>query len=434
MSLTCCAISLGCPKNRVDTERTLGSLGITLTMVDEVDEAELVFVNTCGFIAPAIEESIQVLVQTIADIQDLSKRPLLVVAGCLVGRFGESSLAPDLPEVDLWLDKRDVEQWAACLRDKLGLATPAIAECTGRLLSTGPSYAWLKISDGCLHQCSFCSIPTICGPYRSHSLAFLEDEAKRLLDEGVQELVLIAQDVSAWGHDSEERHGLRTLLDRLAPLSGLARLRMLYMYPTGLSKDFLQYLKELGEPFVPYFDVPLQHSNASILDRMGRPFAQNPREVIERIRTVFPDAALRTTLIVGFPGETEAQYNELVDFVEEVKFQHLGVFSYEAEDGTPAAIMPDQVPEEVKLWRRDSLMERQTDISAEYLESFVGEQQTVLIDSVHPEWPNLYIGRTWFQAPEIDGITYISGENIEPGSLVLADIVESKDYDLVALV
>ena len=430
-TLRCCSISLGCPKNRVDTERLLGSLGVKVVPVEDADRADLVFINTCAFIQPAIEESVRTIAQTAADIEDAGKkRPLLVVAGCLVGRYRRETLAPELPQVDLRLDNNELEDWPALLAGRLGLPTPPPS---GRLLSTGPSYAWLKISDGCRHACSFCTIPQIRGKLRSHPKDMLVREARELLDQGVKELVLVAQDLTVWGEDLGERHGLRTLLDGLLPLSGLERLRLLYLYPAGVTRDLLQYLREAGKPFVPYFDVPVQHAHPDVLSRMGRPFARNPREVVDRIRNVFPEAALRTSLIVGFPGETEEQYAELTRFVEEVRFQHPGIFAYRAEEGTPAAAMPEQIDDKIKEWRRDALMEVQAEISAEWLSGFEGERLPILVDAPHPEWPGLHTGRTWFQAPEIDGLTYISGPGVKPGALIEADIVECRDYDLVAL-
>jgi tRNA-2-methylthio-N6-dimethylallyladenosine synthase/ribosomal protein S12 methylthiotransferase len=440
------SVSLGCPKNRVDTERLLGALGAPVRPVETMAEADVVLVNTCGFILPAVEESVRTVVETVDEISGLARRPLLAVAGCLVGRYGERDLAAELPEVDLWLPNQSIETWPDLLVNALGalgavvapgasgLIAPGYAGGT-RLLSTGPSYAWLKISDGCRHNCSFCTIPSIRGAHRSTPAAELEREARQLLDMGVRELILVAQDVTAWGSDADGngRGDLRPLLDRLLPLPGLDRLRLMYLYPAGLNDDLLSYLAAAGAPFVPYFDVPLQHAHPDVLGRMGRPFARNPRAVVERIRKHFPDAALRTSIIVGFPGETEEHYAALTDFVVETRFHHLGVFAYRAEEGTPAAAMPAQVDDTVKEWRRDALMEVQAEISEEIMESYVGQRLPVLVDAPHDEWPGLHTGRTWFQAPEIDGVTYVSGAGVAPGALVEADIVEARTYDLVAL-
>ncbi len=430
-TLRCCSISLGCPKNRVDTERLLGSLGIKVISVAEADQADIVFINTCSFIQPAIEESVRTIAQAAADLESMGKtRPLLVVAGCLVGRYHRKILAPELPEVDLWLDSSDLDAWPALLADRLKLPTPAAA---GRLLSTGPSYAWLKISDGCRHTCSFCTIPQIRGKLHSYPKEALVREAGDLLDQGVKELILVAQDLTAWGEDLGERHGLRTLLDGILPLPGLERLRLLYLYPASVSNELLQYLRAAGDPFIPYFDIPVQHASSAVLSRMGRPFARNPRKVVDAVRTIFPEAALRTSLIVGFPGETAEDHAELTRFVQEVRFQHLGVFTYSAEEGTAAAAMPDQIDEKIKTARRDELMSIQAEISAQWLAGFMGDHLSILVDTPHPDWPGLHTGRAWFQAPEIDGITYVSGPGVRPGALINAEIVECRDYDLVAL-
>lgn len=431
--LRCHSISLGCPKNRVDAERLLGTPGFEHTQVDDPAEADFVFINTCGFIRPAVEESVETIAGMIEELRDLHPRPLLVVAGCLIGRYGEADLARELPEVDLWLNNRDLAEWPGRLAKALGLPEPVPGPFAARLLSTGPSYAWLKISDGCRHACSFCTIPLIRGAYHSQAAASLTSEARALLDKGVRELVVVAQDITAWGHDLEPKQDLRRLLDALLPLPGLDWLRLMYLYPTGLNVDLLRYLRDAGRPFVPYFDVPLQHAHPDVLRRMGRPFAGNPGEVVARVREFFPEAALRTSLIVGFPGETEAQFETLYEFVCATRFAHLGVFAYEAEDGTPAATMPDQVPDHVKMERKDAIMRVQSEISAEWLEPFAGQRMPIMVDAPHPEWPGLHTGRAWFQAPEIDGLVYVSGPGVTPGALVDAEIVETREYDLVAL-
>jgi tRNA-2-methylthio-N6-dimethylallyladenosine synthase/ribosomal protein S12 methylthiotransferase len=439
------SISLGCPKNRVDTERTLAALQAfgPICPVDDLESADCVFINTCGFIAPAVEESVRTVVDAIGRIQALSakKRPLLTVAGCLIGRYSIEKLAPDLPEVDLFLDTRSLSAWGNRLSEVLAqrgqVPAPApektVPEEGARLLSTGPSYAWLKISDGCRHACAFCTIPAIRGRLVSAPAAALKREASLLLEQGVQELVLVAQDLTAWGVDLKPKKSLPDLLDELLPLPGLTRLRLMYLYPSGLSRELLAYLKTAGPPFVPYFDVPLQHAAAPVLKRMGRPFAGRPKEAVDRIRDVFPEAALRTSVIAGFPGERPEDVDELARFIQEVRFHHLGVFAYQAEEGTSAAGLPDQIPTAEKERRRDLLMALQAETSAELLEGYVGTRQQVLVDASHPEWLGLHIGRTWFQAPESDGITYVSGPGVAPGKVVEADITESSTYDLVGL-
>lgn len=436
--------SLGCPKNRVDAERALGRLRLPFTTAERPDEADLIFINTCAFITPAVEESVRAVLEAAAHG---AKPPLLAVAGCLVGRYGEAALAPDLPEVDLWLDNRELESWPARLeqlaRKVMAPSQPAKKtdrNCGNRelryarLLSTPPSYAWLKIADGCDHACAFCTIPSIRGPFRSESAEDIAAEAELLLESGVRELILVAQDSSAWGRDLSPRRDPRHLLERLLLLPGLARLRLMYLYPAGLSRELLGFLASAGPPFVPYFDVPLQHAALKTLSRMGRPFAAKPRAAVERIRDFFPEAALRTSLITGFPGESEDDFKELLAFVEEARFMHLGVFAYEAEEGTAAAGLPDQIPVALREERRGLVMEAQRRISRELLEAFRGLTLELLVDAPQPEWPGLYRARAWFQAPEVDGFTYLSGPDIAPGDLVQAEIVDlASDYDLSAL-
>ncbi len=429
-ALSVYSVSLGCPKNRVDTEHLLGSLGIPIRLVPHLGRAQMIFINTCGFILPAVEESIRTIVECINHMDTLKRRPLLVVAGCFVGRYGAKALAKDLPEVDVWLPNAELEAWPQMLAAPLGLQEPLPV---GRLMSTGKSYAWLKVSDGCRHACSFCTIPSIRGKHRSMPLPRLVQEAQDLLDTGIKEIVLVAQDVSAYGEDMGLKHGLKSLLEALLPLKGLEWLRLMYMYPTGISDDFLRFVKEAGAPLLPYFDIPLQHAHADILGRMGRPFAKNPRVVVEKVRKHLPDAALRTTFIVGFPGETEEHFDALYSFVAETRMHHVGVFAYKPEEGTVAASMPNQIDENIKEQRRHKLMQLQAEISSEILESCVGASMPVLVDTVHDEWPGLHVGRVWFQAPEVDGMTYVSGPMVKPGAMVQADIVESSHYDLTAL-
>lgn len=427
-------LSLGCPKNRVDTERLLGSLGCGIVSSAHIGRSHLVLINTCAFIEPAARESIRAILDVAAKIKNLKNRPLLAVAGCMVGRYGASELAKELPEVDLWLPTREMGQWPEMIRQALHLHGEAHS---GRFLSTPPSYAWLKIGEGCRHSCSFCAIPAIRGRLRSQNCENILSEAAWLAEKGVREIVLVAQDVTAWGKDFRgDVSAIKTLpqlLDKLAATPGLAWLRMLYLYPDSITDELLQTMARLGPPVLPYFDIPLQHCEEEILVKMGRPFAGGPAKILERIRKILPEAAIRTTLITGFPGETERQFKNMLEFVEESRFEHLGVFTFRPEEGTKAAGMPDQIPEDVKEERRRELMELQSEISRENLEKYVGRQMDVLVDKPQGEWPGLYFGRVWFQAPEIDGVTYVSGPGVASGAMLECDITGSHTYDLDAL-
>lgn len=423
--------SLGCPKNRVDSERLLGALGRGATPVAAMPDADLVLVNTCAFIQPAIEEAVRVIVEAAEALRGCEPRPVLAVAGCLVSRFGAEELARGLPEVDLWLSTRELDLWPERAAEALGRR--GFAHPVQRRLSTGPAFAYLKISEGCSQRCRFCTIPSIRGPHVSRTLESLAAEARDLLGQGVRELVLVGQNVTAYGSDLGLDHGLERLLEQLLPLDGLAWLRLMYLYPAGVTPGLLSFMAGAGERLLPYFDVPLQHAHPDVLRRMGRPFAQDPGLVVSRIRGRFPDAALRTSLIVGYPGETEAHFRRLVRFVTRTRLDHLGVFPYHAEEGTPAAALPGRVHPSTKRRRLRTIMELQAGISAEKLARRVGQTLDVLVEREHPEWPGLFVGRAWFQAPEVDGVTYVSGPGVAPGKLVRAEVVEAKTYDLVAL-
>lgn len=422
-------ISLGCPKNRVDTEWMLGGLGSGLVHAPEPEDAEVVLVNTCGFIEPAVDESLQVILDTAERITNMQPKPLLVVTGCLVSRYGPE-LSQELPEVDLFLDIARQGELGQRVRELLGRGE---GSTSSRLLTTAPGFAYLKIAEGCDNRCRFCTIPSIRGPLVSRPEQEILGDARRCLDQGRSELILVAQDVTAYGRDRDGKSALPGLVEKLARLSGLKWLRLMYLYPAGLSRELLSFLADLGSPFVPYFDIPLQHAHPQILSSMGRPFQRDPREVIERVRHFFPQAALRTTFIVGYPGETNVHFQTLEDFVRETRFNHLGVFPYYPEDGSIAATLPDQVPDPIKNQRRDVIMSIQAEISAEILQEQEGQELDILVDQPHEEWAGLFEGRAWFQAPEVDGVTYVSGEGVAAGRMVRAVVEEAKTYDLVAL-
>ena len=388
LSIKVYTVSLGCPKNRVDTERLLGTLGSAMVPVESALEADLTLINTCGFIQPAVEESVNTILEAIQDIAEAAnsadKKPLLAVAGCLVSRYGQD-LKDEIPEVDLWLNTEEIELWPAMAAT--ALAAPMDSD-TPRRLSTSPSHAYLKISEGCSHNCRFCTIPSIRGAHKSWSVDFLVREAEKLVRE-VPEIIVVGQDSTAYGSDLDSGEDIRQLVEGLSKLSGLEWLRIMYLYPAGLTENLLAFLKDIGKPFLPYFDIPLQHAHPDVLSGMGRPFARNPEKVIDRVRKHFPDAALRTTFIVGYPGETDEHFQHLMAFAKKTRFHHLGVFPYWPEDGTPAAAMDNQVPDEVKQYRRDALMELQGDISEEILGGYVGETLPVLIEKPSPELPGL---------------------------------------------
>ncbi|WP_028574179.1 30S ribosomal protein S12 methylthiotransferase RimO [Desulfonatronovibrio hydrogenovorans] len=422
--------SLGCPKNLVDTETILGGLGQVYEPVEDISRSQVVLINTCAFIRPAVEESLDVIFSTHQEIKELEKRPLLVVTGCLPARYGPG-LSLEIPEVDVFTGIKDQAELPGLILKKLGL--PSEGSRSWRKVSTAPGYAYLKISEGCNNRCSFCTIPSIRGRHKSRPLDEVIAEAGHLLAMGVRELIVVAQDSTAYGRDLGYKHGLAELTKELSGLSGLDRLRLMYLYPSGLSQKLLESMARIRGPLVPYFDVPFQHSHPDILRKMGRPFREDPEIIIRRIRQIFPETAIRSTLITGYPGESEEHFQHLLSFVKKNRLQHLGVFPYHPEEGTRAAGFPGQIPDQVKAKRVKKIMLTQKKISRSLLKSFEGQYLDVLVDEPHAEWPGLYTGRTWFQAPEVDGITYVSGDDVRPGNVIRAKIQETRDYDLVAL-
>ncbi len=434
-------VSLGCPKNRVDVETMLGCVPEGVAIVAEPGLAELVVINTCSFIAPAVEESVRVIVETAEAIRDLSPRPRLAVTGCLPARYGEE-LRRELPEVDLWGLPSELDLLPGRLfRAVRGQAAPSRQggekaggqPCGERLISTPPGYAYVKIADGCNHACAYCTIPSIRGRLNSRPAGDIVAEARGLLARGVSELVLVAQDLTAYGRDLGVKNGLQRLVEQLLGLSGLAWLRLLYLYPSGLDEGFARFLASAGPPLLPSFDIPFQHAHPDVLTAMGRPRSAPPEAILERVRRHSPEAAIRTTFITGFPGETPRRFQALCDFVAASRMHHVGVFPFSPEAGTRAVTLPGKVSHREALRRRETLMAIQAEISAGILSGYVGRTMRVMVDAPHPEWPGLFVGRTWFQAPEVDGVTYVSGPGVETGRMVSAEIVESKDYDLVAL-
>ena len=422
--------SLGCPKNLVDTENILGGFGDLFEPAADISGSHAVLINTCAFIRPAVEESLDVIFSAYQEIKGLEKKPLLAVTGCLVSRYGPG-LGREIPEADIFCGIDEQKNLAGTILARLGYAVPGSPSM--RRVSTPVSYAYLKISEGCSNKCSFCTIPSIRGRLKSRASGHIIEEARRLLDRGTKELILVAQDSTAYGRDTGSRDGLAGLVNDLGRLEGLERLRVMYLYPSGLSRKLLEQLASSKGPFLPYFDVPLQHSHPDVLKKMGRPFKDDPWKVIHRIRDVFPEAAIRTTLITGFPGETEEHFRHLVRFVQEACFHHLGVFPFYPEQGSRASELPRQVSPAVSAGRADRIMRIQKKISRSILEAFEDEVLEILVDSPHGEWPGLFTGRAWFQAPEIDGMTYVSGPDAAPGGIIRCRVQNTGDYDLTAL-
>lgn len=424
-------VSLGCPKNTVDAEK-IGALlrRAGHRLVDDPSRADCIIVNTCGFIQPAREESLATLRELAIAMKP---KGLLVAAGCLSQLEGER-LLQEVPELDGLLGTlrwHEAPQFLEALRERKGLAwlgAPATwaEDEPGPRSPLGPS-AYVKIADGCSAACAFCTIPRIKGPYRSRPPEAIVEEVHTLVQAGVKEVVLIAQDTTAYGLDRGEREGLPTLLERiLRAVPDLRWLRLMYAFPGRVSERLIHLMATYPQ-VLPYVDIPLQHADPDVLRRMRRPAnVDEARALLDRLRTAIPHVALRTTFIVGYPGETDAAFQRLLDFVREVEFDRLGAFVYSPEPGTPAAALPDQVPDPVKEERYRILMEVQQGISRRKNQSFVGRTLDALLEGVGE---GLTLGRTYRDAPEIDGWVLIPGE-WPVGEIVPVRITSALEYDL----
>ena len=432
-----CLVSLGCPKNLVDSEVILGLLskeGYLLT-TDPLT-AEVLIVNTCSFIEEATKEAIETILQ-LSGLKKEGRCRLLVVTGCLPQRYGEV-LEKELPEVDLFVGTGAFQNLPKLLsqkpKRKSFLPKPAFLynEKTPRVLSTPPFIAYLKIAEGCSNACAFCTVPKIRGRYRSRKLRSVLQEAQRLADHGAQELILIAQDTTAYGRDLKDETTLEKLLKDLVKVEGLRWIRVLYSYPKA--DHFTDRLLELmaqENKICPYLDLPIQHIDDEILKQMGRRSKGSEiRSLLKKIRTFLPEASLRSSLIVGFPGEKESQFKALLDFVEEVQFDHLGAFKYSPEEGTPASRLPHPIPESLKEERLRILMEIQKKISLKKYQEMVGQRRVVLVEGPHRE-QGILRGRLQTQAPEIDGSVFLNGK-ARPGDWVEAQMTQALPYDLLA--
>jgi len=433
-------INLGCPKNMVDGEIMAAALAEGgYRIVDDPRKAAVIMVNTCAFILPAKEESIEEILSA-ATWKKAGRCRHLVVTGCLPQRYGKS-LAAELPEVDLFLDTNEMPYIARHLV-KLGerqqtepltiVHNPSFLMDAGnkRLLSTPPYSAYLKIAEGCSNYCSYCIIPALRGKARSRPMDDIINEAANLVEEGVREIILTAQDTTSYGRDLKGSHTLSELLKNLSTLAPLRWIRLLYTYPGRLDRRTLVVMAE-EEKICSYIDIPIQHIDDDILKAMHRRGGSAQiKESIALIRTMVPGVALRTSLIVGFPGETPAGFKRLVDFIVATKFDHLGVFKYSREEETAAASRPGHITEKTKERRRGLLMEEQAVVSGTINQALIGSRQEVLIEGASdiPEYP--YIGRCRRQAPEIDGVTYVKGAGLAAGDFVTGTITAADTYDL----
>ncbi len=419
-------ISLGCAKNQVDTQTMLGYLKAAgHTFTGEPDKADVLIVNTCGFITAAKEESIDAIFE-MAQYKEVGRCRLLVVTGCLSERY-RKELTEEMPEVDLFLGVREYEKLPALIAEKLELPCSPILK-PERLLVTPPYRAYLRIGDGCNNRCAYCAIPLIRGDLKSTPAKRLVDEARALADMGVTELSVIAQDTSGYGKDLYGEPRLIPLLRELDRIDGLRWVRLLYTYPDTVTPALLDTLAE-GERLVPYLDMPLQHCNDTILKRMHRRGSKaHIQSVLDHIRKNYPDFTLRTTMMVGFPGETDAQFEELMQFLRDYPFDRVGAFAFSPEEGTAAETMPDQIPDDVKEARLTALMEQQQTISKERNERWIGRELLMLVEETGMDGT---YGRTIREAPDADGTVCIAPSyRHEPGQYLSVLLTGADSYDM----
>ena len=431
-------ISLGCDKNLVDTEVMLGLLASRgYEMTDDEAQADVIVINTCCFIHDAKEESIQNILE-MAEYKKQGKIRALIVTGCLAQRYRQE-IIDEIPEVDEVLgttaydkildavDAALAGEHSVMLSDLDALPLPD----TKRLVTTGGHFAYLKIAEGCDKHCTYCIIPKIRGNFRSVPMEHLLKETQELADQGVKELILVAQETTLYGKDLYGEKSLHILLKKLCKISGIRWIRILYCYPEEITDELIRVMKE--EPKIcHYLDLPIQHANDTILGRMGRRTSkQELVDIIGKLRSEIPDICLRTTLITGFPGETKEQHEELMEFVDEMEFDRLGVFTYSPEEDTPAAEMPDQIDEEVKLDRQADLMELQQEIAFDNAQDMVGREVLVMIEGKVAD-ENAYVGRTYRDAPNVDGLIFINtDEELLSGDFARVKVTGAIDYDLI---
>lgn len=431
-------ISLGCDKNLVDTEVMLGLLASRgYEMTDSETEADIIVVNTCCFIHDAKEESIQSILE-MAKYKKEGNLKALVVTGCLAQRYRQEVL-DEIPEVDAVLGTTSYDKILDVIDEALeGRQSVTMTDVdvlpkvpAKRLVTTGGHFAYLKIAEGCDKHCTYCIIPKVRGNFRSVPMEQLIEEAQYLADQGVKELILVAQETTLYGKDIYGKKSLHLLLKELCKISGIRWIRVLYCYPEEITDELIQVMKE-EEKICHYVDLPIQHANDDILKRMGRRTTKMELiSIIGKLRKEIPDICIRTTLITGFPGETEEQHEELMEFVDEMEFDRLGVFTYSPEEDTPAAGMPGQVPEEIKEERQAELMELQQEIAFEHAENMVEQEVLVTIEGKIAD-EDAYVGRTYRDAPNVDGLIFVNtDEELKTGDFARVKVSGAVDYDLI---
>ena len=432
-------LSLGCDKNLADSEKMLGMLseaGFEIT--DDPAEAEVAVVNTCCFIGDAKEESISELIE-LGNYKEEGKLKLLVACGCLAQRYSEQ-IKEELPEVDVCIGTTAMDCLVSTIKEALqGTISNAIKDIDNdvvmpadkRIITTGGHYAYLKIAEGCNKHCTYCIIPSVKGKYRSIPKEYLIEEARDLASKGVKELILVAQETTVYGMDIYGKKYLPDLVHELCQIDGIEWIRILYCYPEEITEELIQTIK--NEPKVcHYLDIPIQHGDDAILKAMGRAATQDKiRIMVDRLRSEIPDMTIRTTIITGFPGETEEMFHNCYNFVDEMEFDRLGVFTYSPEEDTLAAAMPNQIPEELKESRRDELMLLQQEIAAEKNESRVGQIIRVMIEGYMPE-DHVYAARSYMDAPDVDGMVFVNSDReFMTGDFTWVKITAATEYDLI---
>lgn len=431
-------ISLGCDKNLVDTEVMLGLLASKgHQMIDDETQADVIVINTCCFINDAKEESIQTILE-MADYKKEGRLKALIVTGCLAQRY-KNEIIEEIPEVDAVLGTTSYDKIVEAIDEALQghslvemTDLDALPEVnTQRLVTTGGHFAYLKIAEGCDKHCTYCIIPKIRGNFRSVPMEKLLQEAQELADQRVKELILVAQETTLYGKDIYGEKSLHKLLKELCKIAGIQWIRILYCYPEEITDELIQVMKE-EKKICHYLDLPIQHASNEILKRMGRRTSKEQLvEIIGKLRKEIPDIALRTTLITGFPGETEEQHEELMNFVDEMEFDRLGVFTYSAEEDTPAASMDGQIEENVKEDRQAELMELQQDIAFDLAEDMIGQEVLVLIEGKVAD-ENAYVGRTYKDAPNVDGLIFVNtDEELMSGDFARVKVTGALEYDLI---